>query len=212
MTQPNPSEPDGATSENPASSARPPTPESRPASPESQRPALPGAGPLDARFVPVADRRLFRPPAPEATTLKPKPSAAPPPRLRPTAPPTAANDIGPARESAAPGDAADEIAQMFSGGEVSLISSGFGGGAATSPGNKPRQRDDPLFIRKTLIPILLTFGVVLAGGGVLLLCGGQDNALADLFPGWTPIALFVLAAIFLILAGLNMLSIKLRHS
>jgi hypothetical protein len=212
MTQPNPAESDDATSENPASDAGSPISESRPASPESRRPALPGAAPSEGRFVPVADRKLFRPHAPDVTALKPKPSAAPAPRLRPTAPPAAANDIGPAAESASSGDAADEIAQMFSGGEVSLISSGFGGGAATSPGNKPRQRDDPLFIRKTLIPILLTFGVVLAGGGVLLLCGGQDNALADLFPGWTPIALFVLAAIFLILAGLNMLSIKLRHS
>lgn len=164
---------------------------------------------MEARFVPPADRKLFRPPAPDATPPKPKPSAAPAPRLRPTAPPMAANDIGPARESAAPGDAADEIAQMFSGGEASLVSSGFGSGAATSTGNKPRRRDDPLFIRKTLIPILLTFGIILAGGGILLLYGGEDNALAELFPAWTPIALFVLASIFLILGGLNMLSIKL---
>jgi hypothetical protein len=164
---------------------------------------------VEASFVPVADRKLFRPSTPDVTALKPKPSAAPPPRLRPTTPPTAASDIGPARESAPSGDAADEIAQMFSGGEASLVSSGFASGAATSPGNKPRDRDDPLFIRKTLIPILLTFGIILAGGGFLLLGGGEDNALSDLFPGWTPIALFVLAAIFLILGGLNMLSIKL---
>jgi hypothetical protein len=166
---------------------------------------------VDAPFVPVADRKLFRPPAPDATALKPKASAAPAPRLRPTAPPTAAKDIGPGTQSAASGDAADEIAEMFSGGEASLISSGFGGGAATSYGHKPHQRDDPLFIRKTLIPILLTFGIVLAGGGLMLLFGNEDNALADLFPAWTPIALFVLASIFLILAGLNMLSIKLRR-
>jgi hypothetical protein len=166
---------------------------------------------LEAPFVPVADRKLFRPPAPDVTALKPKPSAAPAPRLRPTAPPTVGDDIGPARDLAASGDAAEEIAQMFSGGEAPLVSSGFGSGAATSPGNKPRRRDDPLFIRKTLIPILLTFGIILAGGGFLLLCGSDDNALPDLFPAWTPVALFVLAAIFLILGGLNMLSIKLRQ-
>jgi hypothetical protein len=166
---------------------------------------------LEERFVPAADRRLFRPPAPQATAPKPKPSAAPAPRLRPTAPPTAANDIGPGGESAASGDAAEEIAKMFSGGEASLVSSGFGG-AATSPAKKPRGRDDPLFIRRTLIPILLTFGIILAGGGFLLLCGGDDNALAELFPGWMPMALFILAAISLILGGLNMLSIKLRKS
>src|SRR5208337_903146 len=179
---------------NSAGDAGPPTPESRPASPESQRPALPGGGPLEARFVPVADRKLFRPPAPDATALKPKASGAPAPRLRPTAPPPA-NDIGPGPEPAA--SAADEIASMFSDGEASLVSSTVGGGATTSPGSKARRRHSPLFIRKTSIPILLTFGIVLAGGGFLLLCGGQDNALADLFPGWTPIALFVLASIFL---------------
>ncbi len=205
MTQPNPGESEAARSENPADDAGRPTPESRPASPESQQPKSPGIWPGEVGIIPVADRKLFRPPAPDATAMKPKPSAAPPPRLRPTTPSAAG------RESAESGDAADEIAQMFSGGEASLISSGFGGGAATAPGNKARQRDDPLFIRRTLIPILLTFGVILAGGGVLLLCSGQDNALADLFPGWTPIALFVLAAIFLILGGLNMLSMRIRQ-
>jgi len=207
MTQPNPAESDGTTSENPAGDARSPISKSRPASPESQPPAFPGSGPLEVPFVPVANRGLFRPHAPDVTSLKPKPSAAPAPRLRPSVPPTA-SDIGPAGASAASGDAADEIAQMFSGGEASLVSSGFGGGAATSLGNISRHRDDPLFIRKTLIPILLTFGITLAGGGFLLLCGSEDNALADLFPAWTPIALFVLAAIFLILAALNALSIK----
>ncbi len=68
--------------------------------------------------------------------------------------------------------------------------------------------DDPLFFRRTIIPILLTFGVVLLGWGMLLLTSGQSNAMADLFPAWTPFALLGAALVFLALAIFNILSIK----
>ncbi len=63
-------------------------------------------------------------------------------------------------------------------------------------------------MRRTIIPILLTGGVILAGAGVLLLFGGEDNALSDLFPGWVPIMFCVLAFVCLGLGVLNMLAVK----
>jgi hypothetical protein len=84
--------------------------------------------------------------------------------------------------------------------------------AASSPtaaGAKIRAAaHDPFFIRKTMIPILLTFGVILAGWAALILTAGEDNALGDMFPRWTPIALLALAAIFVLLAVFNMLALK----
>ena len=126
------------------------------------------------------------------------------PRSRPVSPESRRPEFPTTTESAA-----HEIASVFSDGQASLVSR-VGERAARSR-SKPPPRDDPLFIRKTLIPILLTLGIVLAGAGALLLSGGQDNALPELFPRWMPIALFVLAAIFLILAGLNMMSIRLLN-
>ncbi len=67
---------------------------------------------------------------------------------------------------------------------------------------------DPLHLRRTTIPILLTLGVILAGAAAILLFGGEDNALPDLFPGWVPIMFCVLASICLGLAVLNMLSVR----
>ncbi|HEX4053082.1 MAG TPA: hypothetical protein VHX86_02345 [Tepidisphaeraceae bacterium] len=69
-------------------------------------------------------------------------------------------------------------------------------------------RGDPLFFRRTIIPILLTCGAILAGAGALLLFGGEDNALSDLFPTWTPFVFFVLAFIFLGFGALNVLAVK----
>jgi hypothetical protein len=64
------------------------------------------------------------------------------------------------------------------------------------------------FVRKTMIPILLTFGVILAGWAALILTAGEDNALGDMFPHWTPFALLALAAIFVLLAIFNMFAVK----
>lgn len=74
---------------------------------------------------------------------------------------------------------------------------------------KPRAAlDDPMFFRRTIIPILMTFGVVLLFWGFLLITSGQYNALPDLLPAWSPYALFGAGAVFLVLAIINILSMK----
>jgi hypothetical protein len=178
--------------------------------------------PLEAPLTPVVNYKSFRPHAPYSSALTPKPSAAPTPRLRPNAP-----DIAPAGASRAadpsrtedrPLSAADEIAGMFKPGrpaEAGDSQASFDP-AMMAPAAPPAHAlikpvsgfDDPLFFRKTIIPILLTFGVILLCWGILLLTCDQSNALADLFPGWTPFAMLGAALVFLALAIFNILSIK----
>ena len=61
--------------------------------------------------------------------------------------------------------------------------------------------------RQTLIPILLTCGVVLLAFSTLRVVLGPDSALADL-PGWLPAVLAVTGLVLLGFAGLNMVSVK----
>jgi hypothetical protein len=177
--------------------------------------------PVEAPLVPLINFQSFRPPAPGASTLTPKPSAAPAPRLRPTAPREAAMVPGISAPEGPPLSAADEIAGMFSSSgvrEAADVQMSFDSrqvlGAGTFPAATASAKKigkgfaDPLFFRRTTIPILLTLSVVLAGWGILLVTSGQDNALPDLFPAWTPLALFSFAAIFLLLASFNILSVK----
>jgi hypothetical protein len=82
------------------------------------------------------------------------------------------------------------------------------GGEAISRPRYHGDREDPLFIRRTVIPILLTCGVILAGWGAMLLFGGEDNAMSELFPSWAPIMFFVLASVFLALGALNILAVR----
>jgi hypothetical protein len=182
MDQPKAGDPSAGTSENAA----------RPATPKM---------PLEAPLIAVPDRQ-FRPPSPDAG-LTQKPSSAPAPRMRPTAP-KAAEELraGPAAAEA-PASAADEIASMYAGGQAAYVSPASIGGtsAAQVPG-------DPMFLRKAMIPILLALGVILAGAGALLIFSGEDNALPDLFPGWMPIALFAVAGLFVILATINVWSLR----
>jgi len=91
---------------------------------------------------------------------------------------------------------------MYAGGQAAFVS------PAPHPTSRTPLHDDPLFLRKTLIPILLTLTLILAGFGALLIFSGPDNALPDLFPAWMPLALFILAALFLILATINILSLR----
>lgn len=168
----------------------------------SARPVTPQM-PLEAPLIAVPDRQ-FRPPSPDAG-LTPKPSSAPAPRMRPTAPKVAtAEELRTAQTAAeGPASAADEIANMFAGGQAAYVSPASIGGTSTAHGP-----GDPLFLRKAMIPILLVLGVILAGAGALLIFSGEDNALPDLFPGWMPIALFVVAGLFVILAAINVWSLR----
>jgi hypothetical protein len=220
-------ESDPLASENSKRDANFPTSEPRPNSPVSQRPTVPEIRPLEAQLkpleaplIPLINYKSFRPPPPGATTLTPKPSAAPAPRLRPSAPRETAPLQDGTHVGETPLSAADEIAGMFSSGPVSEaadVQASFDSrqmlSAAASPAAAMRPKvsagiNDPFFFRKTTIPIHLTLGVVLAGWGILLITCGQDNALADLFPGWTPMVLFGFAAVFLILGAFNILSMK----
>ncbi len=191
MTQPSDPNNPSPTSDNSTNS-----PSSQP-QPTTRR----AATPLEAPLIPVPDKN-FRPPPPSAG-LTPKPSSAPAPRMRPSAPRTSPEDLRAQSPAEPPATAADEIAGMYAGGQAAFVSP-----APHPASHHTPLHDDPLFLRKTLIPILLTLTVILAGFGALLILTGPDNALPDLFPTWMPLALFVLAIMFLILAAINIWSIK----
>jgi hypothetical protein len=61
--------------------------------------------------------------------------------------------------------------------------------------------------RRTLIPILLTSGLLLLGFGVLKFVAGGDSTL-QYIPSWIPIALLCAGVLLLALAGVNMMSVK----
>jgi hypothetical protein len=85
--------------------------------------------------------------------------------------------------------------------------------APTKPSNAVAEarakaaRQKNLNFRKTLIPILLTSGVILIGFASLKFMAGSDSMLTDM-PIWIPVILLLLAAMFLSLAAVNMLSVK----
>jgi hypothetical protein len=71
----------------------------------------------------------------------------------------------------------------------------------------PREHD-PLFVRRMIIPILLTLGLLLCGAGTYLCVAGADDALSDLLPPWAPMAFIALGAMSLALGILNMLWVR----
>jgi len=81
-------------------------------------------------------------------------------------------------------------------------------GAELAAISRPISTDHRFFFRRTAIPILLTFGLILIGWGILLITAGEYNALQELFPKWTAAALFLGGLFFWALAGANMLSVK----
>ena len=68
-------------------------------------------------------------------------------------------------------------------------------------------RQKSINFRRTLIPILLTSGVLMLAFGMLKFVIGPDSSLSDL-PTWISAVLFLLAAILLGFAALNMVSVK----
>jgi uncharacterized membrane protein YidH (DUF202 family) len=80
-----------------------------------------------------------------------------------------------------------------------------------NPPSKPSenpQKQDPLFFRRTAIPILLTTGVVLCAAGAFILAAGPDSAIQDVAQKPAAIVLLVLGAILIALGVLNMLSVR----
>jgi hypothetical protein len=216
-----PDQNDPAASEKTDPDAASPAAGRRPDFPESQIP--PGTRIFDAPLIPMPLPKSIRPPASGLPDLTPKPSSAPPPRLRPVAPLESSNNIGPGSRSPAPPlsdaetSATQEIAEALSSpqGREAARATGPSTKAAPSDARAPITRAnqraggaDPLVFRRTIIPILLTGGVILAGAGALLMFGDEDNALSDLFPGWVPMMFCVLALICLGFGVLNMLAVR----
>jgi hypothetical protein len=65
-----------------------------------------------------------------------------------------------------------------------------------------------LELRRTLIPILLTCGVMLGVFAVLKFVSGPDSMLAVAVPAWMPPVLGGFAALFLVMAAVMMMSVK----
>ncbi len=65
-----------------------------------------------------------------------------------------------------------------------------------------------LEMRRTLIPILLTCGVMLAAFALLKFVSGADSMLSTAVPPWMPPVLGGFAVVFLALAVVIMLSVK----
>lgn len=63
-----------------------------------------------------------------------------------------------------------------------------------------------LFFKQTMIPILLTVGVILAGLGGWLMSMGEDSPLANAI--WIPIALLAFGGLMLVFAVITMLQVK----
>jgi len=158
---------------------------------------------MDAPLYPAPNSKSFRPPSPGAAPPTPKPSAAPAPRLRPTAP--AARGDAPLPSAEVQASPTDQLADMLAAQRSNAAKTSA---SSASHAKVAARAQDPFFFRKTIIPILLTFGIILAGWATLILTAGDDNALGDMFPRWTPIALSALALIFFLLAALNMLAVR----
>jgi hypothetical protein len=219
MTEPGQNDPVSPSSEMTNPDAASPSAEIHPGSLASQSPPEIEAPSMPLSPMPVLN--ALRPPAAGLPRLTPKPSSVPAPRLRPAAPPDSSNNIGPGSSrpvlSEAEISATQEIADALTTAHLTqnapvvprttqpVPSSARAPMARTRPG---AHAADPLHLRRTTIPILLTLGVILAGAAAILLFGGEDNALPDLFPGWVPIMFCVLALICLGLAVLNMLSVR----
>jgi hypothetical protein len=70
-----------------------------------------------------------------------------------------------------------------------------------------RQRD-PLRVRRTVIPILLTAGLLLAGAGTYLRLARASDTLSDMLPSWAPLVFIVLGVLSGLLGVVNVLSVR----
>jgi hypothetical protein len=162
---------------------------------------------MEAPLTAVPGGKVFRPPRADAPLPTPKQSAAPAPRIRPSAPST--RDEPPTPE--AHDSPTDQLAEMVAAQRAAAIQPTPGAPSATAtmptPASLRASNLDPLYFRKMVIPILLTFGICFAGWATLILTAGEDSAMPDMFPHWLPIVLFVVGGIFVLLALLNMLAV-----
>jgi hypothetical protein len=78
----------------------------------------------------------------------------------------------------------------------------------SSSGKKKPGEADPLKFRRTLIPILFTSGFILLLAAAYLLLSGQDSAIVDLFPAWTPYVLLGGAVTAFIAVAVNVFFVR----
>ncbi len=66
--------------------------------------------------------------------------------------------------------------------------------------------------RRTMIPILLTIGMILSIAGFDVLLSGPESALQDLLPAWAAVALLVVGSLAVAAAALNMWVVRQQIS
>lgn len=186
---------------------RPPTPDAMPLVPK------PSAAP-PPRLIPAAAA-----PRQEASSVQrldapvSVPAAQSPILIIGLAPPEKA-PASPAAPSAA-----DEIAEILShepGHEGSATPELAGTAAVTTAQPEtapalPHRHDhtgEPAPLRRTMIPIFFTLGLMLGATGVDLLVNRADEDLAALLPRWSPTVLIVFAGILLLVALANIVSVR----
>lgn len=199
-----------------------PTPTASPGrKPAAGRPA---GAPATPKPKPLAGRPVAPPPA-GARPLQPPGSAAPPaprpPGAASAAPPSAATRSASPSRPASPGPARpaaptvptpnvhDPQARAIDEDDRVIVPAPSADvfrprGLAASTSRAPGRA---LALRRTLIPILLTAGVILVALGLLRLLWQTDNPLAGL-PAWLVAVMFVFALVLWGLAAVNMLAVK----
>jgi hypothetical protein len=162
---------------------------------------------MEAPLMPVTGGKTFRPPRADAPLPAPKQSAAPVPRLRPSAPATRGQPLAvDVQESPA-----DQLAEMLAAQRETAVQPTPSATATMmlpTPASLRATTIDPLYFRKMIIPILFTFGLCMAGWAVLIFTSGEDSAMQDMFPHWLATALLAVAGFFILLALINMLAVR----
>jgi hypothetical protein len=186
-----------------------PIPPSPPASPRTARPVAPTLGTAPAAASPPT--REARPSAPTLTS----PAAAR--KDRPSAPTIRQVTIAPTDAETDGGQSTGLTAeagesQIIDDDDSVIVPAPEASVFVSKPKTNAEVREKiarkkNLEFRRTLIPILLTSGVLMLAFGLLRFAAGADSTLSNL-PIWISIVLWFAAAILLSLAVVNMLSVK----
>jgi hypothetical protein len=127
----------------------------------------------------------------------------------------ASGDVAPSDEQTFdPSEEAEPAEQPATGDEEAMPEVEMGELSIPAPSPRSPQVMSPrvplyqtMQFRQTIIPILLTCGVLTLVLASLKAAMGTDSVFSDL-PGWVPIALFVAGLVLLFLAIINMFAVK----
>jgi type IV secretory pathway VirB10-like protein len=193
--------------------ARPPAPVSTaPTAPKPARPVAPAlTTPAPAPAAPSPRPAAPAPVAAAGGARKPRPTA---PTLRHGTVPTTGAEVdgGQSTGLSAGSESADAVDDDDSVIVPAPEASVFMPRAKPTTSAEVRAaiaRRKSLNLRRTLIPILLTLGVITLVFGSMKFFSGPDSMLANI-PGYMPIILLIAAAVLLVLAVFNMLSVKVQ--